>query len=158
MCAWQLFYQRKMYLQHICKMTYIPSKVNVKKSNISKYALCSFKYLKDYFRTHTKGSKVTKTLAIYGLTLYIILFLKHICACIYLYCRAIQLLIGDDWDHISQFNPTTRVCLSQTSTWISNTICRVFFILCITMLGERRFFVLLILVGLLTITIETFFL
>jgi len=58
---------------------------------------------------------------------------------------------GGGWVPIIRFNTATFFCLSETKTWFSNVTWRNIF-LCSVTWGERWLFVLLILVGLLTIT------
>ena len=48
----------------------------------------------------------------------------------------IKLLEGDVWDAIKQFNPTSFLCLSQASIWISKVICCGIF--CVEMLKMRN--------------------
>ena len=57
---------------------------------------------------------------------------------------------GEGWDAINRFNTGTCLCLSQARTWISNVICNGLFCVQWVMV---RFFVLLMLVELLSFTV-----
>ena len=49
---------------------------------------------------------------------------------IYVLPLEIQLSRGEGWDAINQFNTVTFLYLSQANSWISNFICRGFFVFC----------------------------
>ena len=65
----------------------------------------------------------------------------------------IQLSRRERWDPINMLKPATYMCPSQRKTWISNVICRSFFVFS---QEERWLLVLLILVEVMIITIYTF--
>ena len=69
--------------------------------------------------------------------------------CLHMFCRwEIQILREVWWGPINWLSPVTRVCLSQTRSWISTVICRFLWYS-----SERWLFVLLKLIEQLTIWI-----